>query len=143
MKQYFSGNFFSADFWKKLCHEKFLKNLSFVVDFKFQVPPLMYTINAHSINFNPECRVAITNYVCMCGKYCSQPLGHIYPNCGKCVTITVLQKLLLRLKLKLFTVAASCVPGKAIASLIKKKLTLLFLFNTLAYRKNSKNNTKK
>ena len=35
---------------KKNCHEKFLKKISFGVDFKLQVPPLMYKINTRNIS---------------------------------------------------------------------------------------------
>ena len=31
-------------------HEKFLKNLSFGIEFKLQIPPLIYKINTHNIN---------------------------------------------------------------------------------------------
>ena len=34
----------------KHCNEKFSKNLSFGVDFKLKVPPLMYKINTHNIS---------------------------------------------------------------------------------------------
>ena len=48
------------------------KNLLFEVDFKLQVPPLMYKIKTHNIigvrNLvnNPGLRVLMINYVCMC-----------------------------------------------------------------------------
>ena len=32
------------------CHEKFPKNLSFGVDFKQLIPPIMYKINTHNIS---------------------------------------------------------------------------------------------
>ena len=34
----------------KIAIKKFLKNLSFGVDVKLQVPPLMYKINAYSMS---------------------------------------------------------------------------------------------
>ena len=33
-KKYFFGDFLSADFWQKLAMKRFLKNMSFEVDFK-------------------------------------------------------------------------------------------------------------
>ena len=47
--------------------KKFLKNLLFGVDFKLQVPPLKFKINAHNLSDvksrNPDCRVVMASYV--------------------------------------------------------------------------------
>ena len=54
----------------KIAMKSFSKNLSFEVDFKLQVPPLMYKINTHNISGvrnevnNPDRRVVMANYVC-------------------------------------------------------------------------------
>ena len=52
---------------RKSAMKKFLKNLSFGVEVKLQVPPLMYGINAHNMNSvrSQVVMVVIYNYVCI------------------------------------------------------------------------------
>ena len=67
----------------KIAMKSFSKNLLFGVAFKLQVPPLMKKINIHNISGvrnqvnNPDWRVVIANYVCVCVSIASIVLSFI------------------------------------------------------------------
>ena len=48
-EKYYFGDFLSADFWQESAMKKFLKNMSFGVDVKLQLPPLKYKIYADTM----------------------------------------------------------------------------------------------